>query len=183
MGFEEDISDYRRFSLAADSILSAGSMVNAGQIPGDEVLRNFAFANRPLTIDLMAFPRFATRTGRVPERFLLESARLRIGQEVNFWIQVSQTGPRLEWDHRRKAWAHKMRHSTLGVLGAVALALFTSVPESQGWLLCSICPQVYKPERAPTPGRQHYCPECRKSPEMWRRLKSQARARAKESTE
>jgi hypothetical protein len=209
---EEDIWDYRRFSRAADSIVTAAGKVNVGQIPGDNILRNFVFEDQPLTIDVVAFPQFAlsesartrkvnkdgvgrTEAGTVllaggPEpvrsakekRFLLESARLVIAREVVQWLQVSQARPHLGWDYRRKSWSQTLRHSPLGVLGAVALALFTTVPQSGGWLICSICSESYQPERPPIAGRNHYCEECRGSHGMWRLLKQQQRARMENRT-
>jgi hypothetical protein len=163
--FEEDLMDYRIYSRAADAIVTAAAMVNADQIPTDDVFLNFAFRKQTLIVDKS-----------VSKKHLLEAARNQIGNEINDWIAVSQGRPGLVWDRRGKSWSQTLRHSPWGVLGAVAFALLTTAPQSPGWLICSICGGSYETKRPSVPGRNHYCPRCRNSPEMWRRLKRQQRA-------
>ena len=176
--FEERIADYRRYSDAADAIVEAAGKLNLNQTPGDEVFARFRYAYRRLLIDLIAFPKFASDPPtRVPARVRLDSARSLIAEEVNVWVAVSQAHPRLDWDSHRRVWRQVMKCSQWGVIGAVALALLTTVPASQGWLLCDICGDSYAPTRPPVEGRNKYCPTCRNSPEMWRRLKRKERER------
>lgn len=180
----ESLDDYRRFSLAADSIITASGTVNAGEIPSNEIFASFAYENQPLTLDVAAFPRYAlSDPARVPKQVMLDCARMRIAEEINVWIAVSQARPRLTWDHRGKGWSQGLLHSPWGVLGAVALALFTTAPQSQGWLLCSIpeCRQIYSPKYPAVPGRNHYCPKHKDTRAMWALLKRQARAKQKEN--
>jgi hypothetical protein len=179
--YQEDIEDYLSYSRGADAIVTAAGMVNAGRRPGDDVFQSFVFENRPLEIDLIAFPKFASPDGKthIPERYLLDSARIRIADEVNLWVQVSQARPQLSWEPNRKSWSQRSVHSPLGVLGAIALALLATVPQSPGWLICSACGESYQPKRPAVPGRNHYCKNCRDKPKMWRLLKRQERARKK----
>jgi hypothetical protein len=181
--YQEDIEDYRRYSQAADAIITATGMVNAGRLPDDDVLLKFAFENYALEVDKITFPQFARPDGktRIPERFLLDSARIQIAREVNCWVQVSQGRPELHWNPSRRSWSQRSGHSPLGVLGAIALALLATVPQSPGWLVCSICTESYQPDRPSVPGRNHYCRNCRGTSKMWRLLKHQARASTKKS--
>src|ERR1022692_1877532 len=151
--FEENMMDYRVYSRAADAILTAAGTVNADQIPSDDVLQNFAFRQQAQIMDKS-----------VAKKYLLEAARVQIGDEINDWIAVSQGHPGLVWDRRRKSWSQTPRHSPWGVLGAVAFALLITVPQSPGWLICSICGSSYEPKRPSVPGRNHYCPKCRYTP-------------------
>jgi len=164
-GLQEELMDYRIYSRAADAIVKAAGLVNANQVPSDGVVRNFAFRK----------PRPIVAKG-IAKKHLLEGARNQIGNEINEWIAVSQGRPELVWDRRRKSWVQKLRHSPWGVLGAVAFALLTTVPQSPGWLICSICGESYETKRPSVPGRNHYCTNCRNTKEMWRRLKQQQRA-------
>jgi len=165
--FEEGVEDYRSYSLAADSIVKAAAWVNAGEVPPDKVFRQFAYWNRPRPWfalgKRLGFPRHV-------------SARLQIADEVNDWIALSQAHPRLGWNAKARTWTQTMARSPRGVLGAIALALFTSVPQEGGWLKCSICPDVFRADRPRADGRNKYCPECRNSPKMWAFLKRQQRA-------
>lgn len=121
--YEEDLMDYRLYSRAADAIVTAAGMVNADEIPSDDVFRNFAFKSSHESWE-RAFRGDACLRPRI-----------QIGGEINDWIAVSQGRPELTWDRRQKSWSQKLRHSPWGVLGAIAFALLTTVPQSPGWLI------------------------------------------------
>ena len=176
--FEEKLERYRRFSKAADLIVHAAATVNVGETPSSSIFEQFCYSPRPLRIASSAFPRYALRDParkQTLQRVLLDSARIRIAEEVNSWVVVSQAGPRLGWDYQIRVWRRTVQHSPWGVLGAVALALLTSVPDESGWLLCSICSNSYPPDRPAVPGREHYCPDCRGSKKMWAYIKRKQR--------
>lgn len=191
--YEEDLDDYRKYSRAADAIVTAAAMVNSGEVPSDGTLTRFCFVNRPLSVNASAFPQFALlqtepleyppseewlrNRNSVPRQFLLESARMQIEEEVSCWVAISQARPHVSWNYRSKTWRQTIRHSPWGVLGAVALALFTTVPLSQGWLICSVCGGSYEPRRPAVPGRNHCCKNCRYSKGHFALLKRQERAK------
>lgn len=164
----ESLKDYRRYSLAADSVIKSAAMVNAGEVPEEYLFRQFAFND--LHDPLMPYLSKENKKS-------LENARNLIAEEVNQWISITETRPSLEWHSSSQTWHYTIRYSRLSVLGAVSLALLTAVSICPGWLMCSICSASYSPSRTPAPGRNHYCPSCRNSPEMWKLLKRQARAR------
>jgi hypothetical protein len=168
---EEDVEDYRSFSLAADCILEAARSANTGQIPDDRLFSGFRLTRRPKVI--------GGKPRRTPtRRAKLDAARQRIAYEVNAWISISAVRPQLQWVPAERAWKHTLAQSELGVLGAVALALLSTVPPVGGTqVICAACSRVYAPARATAPGRNNFCEKCRGTPKMWAVLKRQQRSR------
>jgi hypothetical protein len=174
--FEERLTDYLRFSRGAEAVVRSAGMVNSEQIPSDDLLMAFAHFNRPLVLNLMAFPHLALKNPeRIPRRYMLDSARMQIAHEIDLWVQMSQARPHLDWNPQRKTWQQTIAHSPWGVLGAVGLAMFTTAPQAGGWLICSICGDSFPADRARPPERNKYCPDCRKSSRKWKFLKQQQR--------
>lgn len=173
--FVEDLADYRRFSAAADAILEAAGLVNIEEVPPAATILKFLSGTGVWQAVAQPEPPRGTPT----KRAFLAATRLQIAQEINWWAAITQTHLRLESGRDGKTWTQRITHSPWSVLGAVAVALFTTVPQEDGWLPCSVCGDTFRISRRPAAGRNRYCPECRDSPKQWAHLKRLERAKAR----
>jgi hypothetical protein len=171
--YVEDLANYRLFSIGAEAVLEAAGLVNIEEVPPEATIGNFrSNVGRGLS-RLAQTAEMQSRGARatVDKRARLTAARYQIAEEINWWAAITQTHLRLQSGRDGKAWTQSITHDPWSVLGAVAVALFTTVPQANGWLPCSACGATFRIERTPAAGRNRYCPGCRNGPMQWAHLK------------
>jgi hypothetical protein len=114
-----------------------------------------------------------------------ELLRYFISAAVSGLLMAGGYRPLFAWDMRLGAWRMTVGEPFFGdfgvtftSLGTIAHYLGLQVAGIRDWAVCSICGQEYEPVKTPAASRRNYCPDCKGSPEMWRRLKARQRAKA-----
>lgn len=106
-------------------------------------------------------PPDAWRKAWTDARVLKDVARGRrvLADAVNGWLAGGGVRPVLAWNKGEPIF----RLASDGLFGELARQLAMSVGETSRLEACSACGTPYAPEKRATPGRRHYCPECREA--------------------
>lgn len=86
---------------------------------------------------------------------------------VNAWMALAQVGPQLV---RQQGGSVVIRFGAAAkggqLFGMIGLQMMARVSGLGSMAICSSCGELYKPNRAPTPSRLNFCPDCGRNAAM-----------------
>jgi hypothetical protein len=159
--FGEPVSVYLHWAEYLPAVIVAADLFRLGRDlprPVKSALGSPSSASRTLAETAVGALNSALWNFRLTPQLVFDAENRR-------WTVTIATGPRGEVD------------CALAACLYFALNRITGPPGEIHFAECSVCRRVFQPDRAPSPRRASYCPDCRGTPAMWRLIKQRQRAR------
>jgi hypothetical protein len=191
----EDVAQWRRFSLAADTTVQLAAKLSRSRFdeadpawnllvtrprqPGLHQPKWIAALSRIFQDRLESHTEVDWKFGdltllynikrRLTKSEKLQGARGFLAREIQTWIRIGDAGLSC-YCEPNGAW--RMTFSGSNTFGILALQLMFKIANADGIVICSTCSRPYLPnKRRPSAGRANYCDECKVNGTMWREIK------------